>query len=170
MNSYSFILLAIVAIVAVIAGEPQEIGREVLMSDEKAMQKLENIFNNPQLIPKGVDRNYDFIPKVFFMSIDKKCVINKYKSHNLFNKISKLNLKTSDWALPDQWSFMSITLSCSNLYDAFVEFAFENTMTFNILWRALKNYPPMEEFTDMVTCANSYAVKNNFWNLDAYKN
>lgn len=171
MNCCLFILLLIVAVIACAPDteNEKEIGEEIGMIDDEAMKNIESIFNVLHLNLEGKARKYDFIPKVFLLSIDKKCVMNKYKSHKLFNKISKKNLKMSDWRVMEQWSFIAITLSCSSLYDAFVEYAFENTMTHNILWGALKNCSQLEEYTDMMTCANSYAVKNKIWNLDAYK-
>lgn len=164
MKSCLFILLAIVAVISY-----AEDSEDIRMSDEEAMKNIESIFNVMHLNLEGKARKFDFIPKMFLLSIDKKCVMNKYKSHNLFDKISKKNLKMSGWEIQEQWSFFAVTFSCSSMYDALIEYTFENTMTHNILWRALKNDSQLEKYTDIVTCANSYAVENNIWDLDAYK-
>jgi hypothetical protein len=50
---------------------------------------------------------------------------------------------------------------CSSLANVILEFAFENLMTFNILINAFIDEPLLKNYSNILTCANKYAVDNN---------
>lgn len=111
------------------------------------------------------------LQSVIANSLDKKCMLRKYKQHNLVDLIPTDNLTPEEHiekSLISGIAFVDIALSCSNKTDPILKFIFENLMTYQTLLSAFINEPELEEFSDMLKCATKFVVDKRILNLNAY--
>lgn len=146
-------------------------GTEIVASegDEDTMQVIERSFGvlfrsqTPDVVRRMGLNNLFF--EIFTPTIDKTCILTELKKRNLVEKLSKDELNALDDRNIADWLFIVIAIQCSRKFDDLLEHTFENTMTYSILWRAFKDEPQFEKYSDMMICANSYAINNRIWDV-----
>lgn len=101
-------------------------------------------------------------------SVDKQCMLDEYKKLNIVDKIpatpeshqsrstsndpSKNALKTA--------IFTGIGFMCSSKRDAILEFTFDMILAFRPLTSGFINETNLQQYHDILICANNYAVVN----------
>lgn len=167
MNLLLGFLLAFLAVV----GCALQNGTETVASegDEDWMRAIDRSFEvlfrsqKPDAMSRMGLNNRFF--EIFTPTIDKTCILTELKKRNLVEKLSKGKLNALDDRNMADWLFIVIAIQCSSKFDDLLEHTFENTMTYSILWRAFKDEPQFGIYSDMMICANSYAIKNRIWDV-----
>lgn len=170
-------LIFLLAFVASISGAPQEASEasaSTKSSDEVAMEDIDSMlasyaqqYKSPA--PFRVNKRTDILGDIILPSVDKQCALAEYKKHDLVDKINKDKLKTMVDVGLAHWSFLAVALPCTSKFSALLEFFFENAMTLNIVWNAIKDDAQFAPVNEVLTCANSYAVKNNYLDLEEFR-
>lgn len=96
-------------------------------------------------------------------SIDPKCVLKSYDNHNMVHLLPS-NVKNATHQKSSL--LLMVSASCSSKLDVFSEWQFGLVMSTKYL---LKAFQESTEFTDMLTCANKYAVENKIINPKRFK-
>lgn len=132
-------------------------------NDEAGIQKISETIER---IGKNANSMEEKIPFHFFRdSVDKTCMLNKYKDRNITDKLMSDSF-VNDGAT--QFIFYDTAIICSTHADALAESAFNVIMSPHILVQALINDSKYSKYTDMLTCANGYAVENNILDASVY--
>lgn len=98
-------------------------------------------------------------------SIDKQCMLNKYKKHNLADRLTEEALDISNISeetpVDPLIVFANIALTCSNKLNALLGFVFDNLFSYSGLLDAFREDEPFKEFIDDLACYNNFAVQSN---------
>lgn len=135
-------------------------------ADEISMQ---NIINAIETLFKAAKRPEEkFVLNVFSTSIDKNCMLQKYKTKNLVSKIPTKETIGTGQNVSLEVLLTDIAVICSTKTDAFLESTFNVLMSFQVLLKSFIEDSEYREYTNILTCANSYAVENNILDPSVY--
>lgn len=136
-------------------------------ADEIAKEKLNNIYEEVHYNIEKQSESLRMVGSVLLHSVDKTCVLNHYKNHGLIKKIP--NLKTSELTHADVLILVGFAKACSSKTEYFIEFLFEAFMSTHYLLEVFIHEPEFKEYSDMLVCANNYAVTNKYLDPEVYK-
>jgi hypothetical protein len=136
-------------------------------TEEVALENISKVFEGFQ---RRLRRDEEkLIGKIAINSIDKSCMVQKYKEGNLLKYVGDEYFDEDSLEGDDAMgAFLGIALQCSNKVDVLAKFVFENYMTFHILFKPLIDEPAIENYTSYVWCVNKYAVDNHFMEDTVY--
>lgn len=162
-------LIFLLAFAASITCAPQatsEASADIKSSDEVAFEDIESMFASfgeyKAPFTLTINKKQHFLSDKILPSIDRQCMLTEYKKHDYVDKIDMQKLKPYSDRMMAKWTFIAVAAPCSSKFSPLMEFVFENAMTLNIIWKTFKDDEEFSPFNEALTCANSYAVKNNY--------
>lgn len=142
---------------------------EIVAQDETSKQTIEKMFAH--ILDLSSDNE---IAKAFIKSIDRDCMLRKYKQHKFIEDllteeaIDLVGIQTESKSIDSALVFINIALTCSNKLNALLGFVFDNTISYSSLLDAFREDEPIKGFIDDLTCYNNYAVRKEYLNPAAY--
>jgi hypothetical protein len=157
---FLILVLALFAIGAIADDGP-------IPTEEVALENINKIF---ELLQGRLRRDEEkLIAKIMVNSIDKSCMLKKYKEGNWLKYVGDEYFDGYSLEGDDaHGAFFGIALQCSNKVDVLAKFVFDNYMTFHILFKPLMDEPALKNYTSYVWCVNKYAVDNHFMQDTVY--
>ena len=178
MKAVSILFVTLVAAINC-APQPETDNVQVAqINDEQAANYINLIINRLEKDASSSESVDNQIVKFVIHGIDKKCVLSHYKKYNAVNLASELNKlmeedeqrdvneeKTPEEKAKAHFPVLAALLfgiPCNKNFDAYLEYFFENIMTFQVLYKAFADEPEFKEYIDYVTCANAYAIDHKY--------
>lgn len=166
-------VVLMMSLVASVYCKPQSIIQDgESTTEEVAISKLDDILDQAPtlLIKEDSNRLIKILVPIFINSVNKTCLLNKYRSFGLFDEILVIDRnQPSKFSSSKAQTLIVFAVICSSKIDSLYEFGFELLMSTHVLFEAFINEPEMKEYADMLTCANSYAVQNNLLDPKVFK-
>lgn len=107
----------------------------------------------------------------FIKSIDKDCILNKYKEHKILHLITLEGLKKVKLTKTGgKHVLLNVAAVCTKKSRPLLGFVFENFFSFNDLIGAFRNDEPFKTYLDELSCYNNYAVRHNYIDAATYPN
>lgn len=159
-----------VAIVAISGFKCDPISPESVTRTDLADGDVKNLLDEVLLHAPTIESLalLDKIIASVIRTIDAQCVVDAYKNHDMVQRFPFSPIKNN--SEPRLLAFVVSCVMCSKKADAFNEFQFEIIQSFRVLYRAfIADDPEYEEFNDMLTCANKYAVEINILDPKLFK-
>lgn len=167
-----FLTTIFCATVIAIQAAPQSVsdGTSNFITQDDVAIKL--IAEQVRTVEKMADDNQ--FASAVLKSIDQKCMLSKYKMHNLLNEMlteEALDLENIDEKpLDPLLVFANIALTCSNKLNAVLGFIFDNVFSYSGLIEAFREVEPFKEIFDEFVCYNNYAVHKDLLDPSVYTN
>jgi hypothetical protein len=104
-------------------------------------------------------------------SVDTKCASDTYERFNLSNFFPSHEVfdDSSNEASMKIFVFTDIAILCCRKVEKLLDLAFESLMTTKALFDIFIDDPELQDYKDMLTCANNYAITNEIIDGEKYK-
>lgn len=167
MKSILFVLTLQVLEILANGNESSIEARDIFISKDDAFKA--KITNTLEDFRNSSDKvNESFINSAIVSSIDVNCMLNEYKKFNLTDKINTENVTDDSEMTFLKIIFWDVAAICSSKTDKLLEFAFENLMTLNILWKSFNDDTELKVYKDLFTCVNNFSIANGYWDNEVY--
>jgi hypothetical protein len=167
-----FTLIAVIALFAFVNCAPSETENVIPFTDEDGLKDIDAVFdfiykriNERPMNPEAISI------KLIMDNVDRNCILNQAKKYNIEHKIAEfkegvIDRNPSDESIIGQG--IVIGYYCVNKIDTFLEFVFENFMTFHTLYQAFADEAALAPYVDKLRCANAYAVNHKIVDSESY--
>lgn len=160
------VLIIIVSFVVFVSSSAVPISEsEFVTQEDLAKQSIDRILEIFENYMNGTWANKQLVEALTF-SIDRDCVIKKYKS---FELIEELLIGGNDDLFGNAASnskalvlFLSAALTCSSKLNAVLGFVFDNAFSYSSLIDVFRDDEVLESSFDELTCLNLYAVGKDY--------
>lgn len=164
------ILLSFMFFIVAFAAPKSSDESEFVTEDDLAKKSIEKVLGDLLLLSSDND-----IAKALVKSIDRECMLKKYKSHSLLedmltgeDPIDLSSFPGEDKSIDSVIVFANIALTCSNKLNALLGFLFDNLFSYSGLLDAFREDEPIKGFIDELNCYNNYAVRHEYLDPTAY--
>jgi hypothetical protein len=159
-----FFVVALIAFAACVNAAPSE----TPLTDSEAFEIINRIFDR---VDEATNPAKHVVKEIVHNEAERTCILNQLKKFNAVERILHYDRQSGD---EDENKNLSIFFLhyfaglCLEDVNVLAEFLFDNTMTFNILYRAFITEPEFKEYADRVHCANKYALDHKVFEANEY--
>lgn len=154
------LIISFALVIGVFSAPHSSETNEFVTEDDIGMKVISKALKNLNSLAADND-----IAAAVVKSIDKQCMLNKYKKHNLSDGLTEEVLDISNISEETPVDpfivFANIALTCSSKLHALLGFVFDNLFSYSGLLDAFREDEPFKEFIDDLVCYNNFAVQSN---------